>query len=240
MKLLIFLALLMGNILAYGEPLVIGVLKLAPPFSSEISKNSYVGFYIDLMQQICTRLNEQCTYKTTTLDNELNDLRSGLVDITFSSSPITPTTDKDYLYSLPYMPSTGQFLILNKANIPSVAALQGKKIGVIKASSLKQHLISQYTALDNIYEYANGADLLNALATHQVDSILLNSHTAKYITNNPVYNLKILQPPIDLGMGYGLVTLKKNAELIKKINTILLQIQADGTYVSIYNKYFGT
>ncbi|MFA1369849.1 transporter substrate-binding domain-containing protein, partial [Legionella pneumophila] len=42
-----------------------------------------------------------------------------------------------------------------------------------------------------------------------------------------------------IGNGYGILALKNNAPLIMKINKALLQIEKDGTYLEIYNTYFG-
>lgn len=240
MKLIIFLALLMGNVLTYGNQLTVGVLKFAPPFTSEIgNSNHYFGFCIDMMQEICSRLKASCHYKSADLGKQLEALRQGVVDVTFLTNPIDPEENKDYIFSLPYVPSTGQFVVLNGSNIHSIDELQDKKIGVLQASSLKKPILSRYTSLERVQEFAKSFDLLNALATHQVDAMLLNSSVAKYLANNAVYNLKMLGQPIELGMGYGIAALPKNAELVDKINKALLQMEHDGTYITIYNKYFG-
>lgn len=240
MKRLVGIMLLLGSLVAYGNPLTIGVIKVAPPFSSAIgNSNHYFGFCIDLMDELCLRMNIPCQYKATEVDKQLNDLREGFIDVTFLISPISPTDTNDYLYSLPYIPSSGQFLTLNNSEIHAVKDLKNKKIGVMQASALKKTVLIHYTSLDNIHEYENVTDLILALTTHKVDAILMNSSVAKYIINNTLDNLRIVGSPVQLGMGYGIIALKRNAEIINRINKALLQIEADGTYVSIYNKYFG-
>lgn len=226
--------------IAYGNQLIVGVLDFAPPFVSKISNgNHYTGFCIDLMDQICKRLDESCQYKSTSLDGQINDLRQGIIDITFLPSPITTTDDKDYLYSLPYIPSTGQFITLQKTNLQSLSELRNKKVGIIQAAAFNKSILTQYTSLNNIHEYSKFPDLIDALTAHQVDAILLNSSVAKYVINN-MENFHMLGAPIQLGMGYGMIALKKNAKIIDQINNTLLQMEADGTYVAIYNKYFGS
>jgi ABC-type amino acid transport substrate-binding protein len=240
MKLIIFLALFISNILAYGGQIVIGAIRVAPPFSQEIgSSNHYFGFCVDLIQEICNRLKDTCQYKGTDLDTQLNDLEQGVFDLTFSPTPINPTDYNNYIYSLPYIPSKGQFVTLNDYGIRSIEQLMGKKIGVLKASNLKEDVASRYTSLNNIYEYDQGTALINALYSHEVDSVLINSSVAKYMANNTITNLKMLGQPFDIGMGYGFIALKKNSDLINQINKILLQMESDGSYVALYNKYFG-
>jgi ABC-type amino acid transport substrate-binding protein len=240
MKLILFLALLVGNILAYGNPLTIGVINFAPPFSSAIGNSGhYFGFCIDLMDALCARINESCHYKETQIgQKQLEDLRRGTIDITFLTSPITLTNNTDYLFSLPYIPSTGQFLTSTDSKINSLDELPGKKIGVIQATDLKKTFLSKYTSPENIHEYAKMTDLLSALNSHQVDVILMNASVAKYVINN-LQHLKLVGQPIELGMGYGIIALKNKADIINKINKALLQMETDGSYVAIYKKYFG-
>jgi ABC-type amino acid transport substrate-binding protein len=243
MKLIIFLALFILNTLSYGKALQIGVVNFAPPFSSATATSTnnskhFYGFCIDLMDELCTRIQENCQYKETELGKkQLDDLRDGLIDITFLTSPVSDTNDKDYIYSLPYIPSRGQFLVSSGSEIDSLDDLVGKKIGYFQASSLKK-TIAQYTPLNNIKEYTQLPAMLDALSTHQVDALLINSSFAKYLMNN-VERLKPIGQPVDLGMGYGMIALKQNEALISRINKALLQIESDGTYTTIYNKYFG-
>jgi ABC-type amino acid transport substrate-binding protein len=254
MKLIIFLALLIVvNTLAYSKPLHIGVVNFAPPFSSAINLNTgktanpnkanethhFYGFCIDLMDEICVRIQETCHYKETELgEKQLNDLRKGTIDVTFLTSPVSSTTDKDYIYSLPYIPSRGQFIVPEGSKINSLDDLVGKKIGTFQASALKNTIVAKYTSLKNIKEYTQLTQMLDALNTHQVDALLINASFAKYLMNN-VERLKPIGKPMELGMGYGMIALKHNQALIDQINKALLQIESDGTYTTIYNKYFG-
>ncbi|HAT9397002.1 TPA: transporter substrate-binding domain-containing protein, partial [Legionella pneumophila subsp. pneumophila] len=41
------------------------------------------------------------------------------------------------------------------------------------------------------------------------------------------------------GSGYGIIALKNQSALIDKINHILLEMEKDGSYLRIYNEYFG-
>ncbi len=240
MKLIIFLVLFISNIVAYANPIMIGILKFAPPFSSEgTNKNQYTGFCVDLMQEICKRMGQPCQYQGTMPSKQMQELRQGRFDVTFSPSPITPIADSDLVFSQPLIPSMGQFVILKNANIHSVKDLDHEKIGVIKAMALKPNILSHYAPNSSLHEYPTGMELLNALNTHQVNAILVNSSIAKYLIKHDLYNLQQLGEPIDIGMGYGMVALKQNTVLIQKINDILTEMEADGTYLTIYNRYFG-
>ncbi|KTC69120.1 Putative ABC transporter arginine-binding protein 2 precursor [Legionella bozemanae] len=81
--------------------------------------------------------------------------------------------------------------------------------------------------------------MIMALLNNDVDAIIMNINMVKYLTINKVMNFQTVGQPIVLGNGYGIVALPKNTDLINRINEILLQIENDGTYTTIYNKYFG-
>ncbi|WP_058534356.1 transporter substrate-binding domain-containing protein [Legionella saoudiensis] len=240
MKLIVFLVLLLGNIFAYGAQLAVGVLRFVPPFASEIGHTGqFYGFCIELMNEICRRTGNTCQYKATEVGKQLEALRLGKVDVAFLPAPVVLTPNEDYLYSLPYLPSESQFMILNSnTSIHSIDDLRGKKIGVVKSSNLKNAVLRTFTPPNNVIEYDGINSLVSGITSKQVDALLLNSSVGKYIINN-VQNLKTIGKPIDIGMGYGIVALKKNAPEIKKINAALLQMESDGTYETIYKKYFG-
>ncbi|MDR3503985.1 MAG: transporter substrate-binding domain-containing protein [Legionella sp.] len=240
MKLIAFLALLLGHIFAYGAKVEVGVLRFVPPFASEVGHTGqFYGFCIELMNEICKRTGNACEYKATDVDKQLAALRLGKVDVAFLPAPVVLTPNEDYLYSLPYLPSQSQFMILNGNNtIHSIDDIRGKKIGVLKSNNLKNTVLRKFTAPDHVIEYDGINGLVSGITSGQVDALLLNSSVSKYVINN-VQNLKMIGKPIDIGMGYGIVALKKNAQLINKINAALLQMESDGTYEIIYKKYFG-
>ncbi|RYW67113.1 ABC transporter substrate-binding protein, partial [Legionella pneumophila] len=51
--------------------------------------------------------------------------------------------------------------------------------------------------------------------------------------------LKLIGDKIPIGSGYGIIALKNQSALIDKINHILLEMEKDGSYLRIYNEYFG-
>lgn len=237
MKKIIFLALLASNIFAYSANIIVGVGKFAPPFSAVDTSNHYFGFCIDLINELCKRMNDTCEYKSVMDEGIEASLTKGIVDVSLTPTPISPDVSPEYIFSMPYMTSSGQF-ITNNPNIKSLKDLQGKKIGIINESNLKTILLG-YTPIENVKEFSQLPSLIEALNNNDIDAILLNVNILKNLINNQIINFRLVGKPINIGNGYGLLALKKNAALIEKINKALLQIENDGTYEGIYNKYFG-
>ncbi|HAT8178950.1 TPA: transporter substrate-binding domain-containing protein [Legionella pneumophila] len=245
MKRIVFILLFISNFLVYSESLKVGILQFAPPFSSKSDKsNHYYGFVIDLMNRICNRLQEKCEYIPIPKEGELKGLEQGIFDIVFSSTPITTSlSDTYHRYSLPYLTSDGQFLTLKENSINTLNDINFKKIGFFKINFQQSPLLKKYDATSTLIEFTDPAELVNALTTKKIDVILINYQAARYIVNNlnPTEDnhLKLIGDKIPIGSGYGIIALKNQSALIDKINDILLEMEKDGSYLQIYNEYFG-
>ncbi|STY28862.1 arginine-binding periplasmic protein [Legionella wadsworthii] len=239
-KQIIFITLFCYTLFAYGNQMVVGVLKFAPPFSSVDSENHYFGFSIDLMNEICKRINISCTFKATDLNSQAQDLNNGDIDVTTLPSPLPANGSEDYAFSLPYITSKGQFVALQKSTIQSIDDIKNKKIGALQATLFQFNILPIYTPKEKIKTYSKITSLIEAVNNHEVDAALLNENVAKYLLfNKTLDGFQLVGQPIVTGNGYGIISLKKNAPLIDKINKALLEIETDGTYLKIYNKYFG-
>jgi ABC-type amino acid transport substrate-binding protein len=240
MKILAFVILISANILAYGSPIKVGVLKFAPPFSSVTGNGTtHFGFVIDVMNSICKRMNEECVYKSTPLEKNKEWLDQGIIDVSFIPTPIS-SSQSQYLFSLPYFASNGQFISMHNSNINNLDDLKNHiKIGVVKTTLSEALTDSKYAVGNDIKVYDKVSDLFTALSTQEINVLFINARIAKYVTHNGALNFKLVGPKVDIGQGYGVMALKSNNMLIKKINTALLEIEADGTYIKIFNKYFG-
>lgn len=238
MKRLLVIVLLLLNSLAHSDALTVGVLKFAPPFSAQSGNgNHFFGFAVDLMDAICLRIEQQCTYVGIELDQQLQDLEDGNIDLVIAPNPIQPSMG-NYRFSLPYLASNGQFISLKNSGINSIAELKNRQLGVLRYSLFQSLIQSQFADAAHIKEYLTFSDLLTALINQQVDAIIFNDSVANFVVNNNMDNLKLVGNKIPMGNGYGILALKKNTPLLGQINKALLSIEADGTYINIYNRYF--
>lgn len=235
-KSIMFSAMMTSSLFSHSTPIVVGVSKTDPPFSAVDASNHYFGFCIDLINEICKRLNEPCQYKAMQVDKQIEQLNNGEFDITFSPSPVSDTETQNYMYTIPYMTSNGEFLTTDP-KIKSIEDIKNKRIGALQGSQLDNMLLA-YTSKKNITDYPTFPVLLSAVLDNEVDAIIVNVNLAKYLINNKIITFQPVGQPIVLGNGYGFIALKKNADLVKKIDAIILQMENDGTYLSIYNKYF--
>ncbi len=238
MKRIVCICLLLCNFFVYSAPIKVGVLEYAPPFSSKADDNHYFGFIIDLMDIVCKRLNRECVYVATPLGDKLDALTQGKIDLSFAPSPISSSIPDNFIYSLPFLASHGQFVALKDSDIDSISDIKHKKIGVLKFTLFESVILNNYDFDNDVVPFDKLTDLITAFTTKKVDCIMMNYSFAHYLLNTTGQNFKLVGGKIAIGNGYGILALKVNAELIDNINHILLDMESDGSYLQIYNRYF--
>ncbi|WP_165476862.1 transporter substrate-binding domain-containing protein [Legionella fairfieldensis] len=239
MNRLFLLPLLLSAFLLHAEPLRIGTLVYNPPFEVEAdNKKHFYGFDIDLMLEICARIKADCDFIPLTFEQIFSELLADRIKLGLGSISITPSRKANFLFSLPYLASKGQFITNNTSSFINMDEIQGKRIGTVKGTVFKAVVLAHYNNVGEIIEYPTLSATFHALSNDKVDVIITDRQTAKYwhATNSTLFRL--IGDAIPAGIGYGIMAGKKETYLIHQINNTLMAMEADGSYLKIYNRYF--
>lgn len=240
MKFILFFILLCTQPLSYAQSLLIGTTPQNPPFSSIAdTKDNFYGFDIDIMGAICQRIKAHCKFTPILFRNLATELAAGKIDIAIAAIIIGSFTENNFIYSLPYLESNAQFLSKKKSPIATPQDIINKKVGVRRGTPFKNLALTIYQNNITILEYDRVEDLLNALNDNSVDIMLTNAAAARYWFSNNSNLYKLIGIQIPTGQGYGIMTNHSQDKLIQQINQALLAMEADGTYLQIYSRYFG-
>lgn len=240
-RLLIIIFMIGLVTVSFGATLKVGVGVSGSPIVEKVSTQQgpyYFGFCIDLMNTICARINQNCVYKQITLNDQFDLLNNGDIDLLVLVSPYSPRDLKQYAMSIPYAVSKIQFVTLQNSPIDDLEDIKNKKIGVMKDTFYNLLLESPFHKQNQIIAYKTDLELFADLAQKKIDVIVLNNVIAYRLKINNLYNIKLVGKDIPLGQGYGIIALPDKAPLIDEINKTILNLQKDGTYVSIYQKYY--
>ncbi len=240
MRLLTILCLLCHFTLSAAETLKIGVHAFTPPLSMVADKEGdYNGFSVEIMTTICKRLKANCTFQSIIFPKMFAALEAKQIDLAVSNITITKAREKLWLFSLPYLTSPAQFIVRGDSKINNINELFTKKIGVQQSSDFIPFLKGIYGDSVKLVVYPQAAQELAALTNKEVDAVIADGQIAEYWRSNNSKLFKLLGKPMPLGLGYGIMALKSSEALIARIDKILVDIRADGTYLKIYNTYFG-
>lgn len=230
-------SLLINNSLHAGN-IVIGTSAYNPPFEMATGNNGkFFGFEIDLMDEMCKRLKDTCQYKALTFEKLLQEVGNGKVDLALSGVTITEERQLSSIFSMPYLISKAELLTKSTSQISDVNDVSGKTIGIEAGTVFKTFIQTRFPDA-KIKEYNTQQDLLQAIGNGDIDLIMLDYVTAQYWINNNDRLFKPVGSAMNLGTGYGIMTTQDKSELIYRINKALNDMQNDGTYLSIYKRYF--
>ncbi len=239
MKRSFFLLLLFALPLIHAQNVLIGTTIDNPPFNAMAdTKDHFFGFDIDIMGEICRRSKLNCQFKPLTFNDLFTTLKAGKIDFAIAGIIITANREHQFLFGLPYLNSTAQFMTLKNSRIKTPKDIIRKRVGVRLGTPFKTLASGLYKDQITIVEYPKVSDLLEGLSNGAVDVVLMDSLAAKnWLTNNSnLYNLVGSQLPV--GNGYAIMTTPDQARLIAQMNQELLSMEADGTYLTLYKRYF--
>ncbi|KTD18484.1 arginine 3rd transport system periplasmic binding protein [Legionella lansingensis] len=229
----ILLAILLLETNFASANIVVGNISFKPPFVTQEG-----GFDIDLMLIICSRLNETCQFKPMMFPDLFDALQEKKIDLAIGGITISPIRETEYIFSYPYAVCRGQFLLLEEYGIHSIEELFGSKIGVIRGTSLEDFLVHKFGDKFTLALFDSPMEVIAALNNKEIKAAFLDQPLAVYWDQHDGGKFILIGNPFLVGEGYGVMALPENAELIEKINKVLLEIERDGTYLQLYSTYF--
>lgn len=223
------------------DVIVMGTNATFPPFE-EIQGNEIVGFDVDISKIIAEKLGKTLKVEDMEFNQLLGAVASGKVDFVAAGMTVDEERAKQVDFSDNYFVSK-QVIIVKEDNDNIVEAedLVDKKVGV-QLGTTGDIFVSGYTSEENggtieVIQFDKGALAVAELSLGKIDAVVLDEEPAKKIVAN-YEGVKIIEAPF-INENYALAVKKGNTELLEDINEILAEIQADGTYDALCEKYFG-
>jgi len=198
------------------------------------------GFDVEIMGAIAQQLGLKLEWKKANFDTIFTALAAGSFDAVAAASTIKPDRLQVVDFSDPYY-NARQSLTVNTSKTPSITSTDqlpsGSVIGVQKGTTGKDWATANLAPKGmQIKTYTNAPDAFTDLEAGNITGVINDEPSSEAeVKNRP--DLKVVEP-IDTGEHYGIAVAKTNPGLTAAINTALKAIIADGTYKTIFNKYF--
>ena len=219
---------------------VVGAEATFAPFEFQNEQKEIVGFDVDIMHAIADKGGFKIKFVNTPFEGIFNFLAQGDRDLIASAITITDERKQTVDFSDPYFDSTQYIVVPKGSKVTKFTDLKTLSVGVQSATTgdeAVQKLLGKSNPKIKRMESAMMA--LKELEGGGVDAVVLDTGLVKnYIKNNPTEGFHAITDPDFPKEYYGIAVKKGNAELLAKVNTGLAAIKADGTYQTIYNKYF--
>ena len=210
-----------------------------PPYGYMDDKGEYVGFDLDLAQEVCNR--KGWTLKKQPIDWDAKDmeLSSGAIDCIWNGFTIQGREDS-YEWTIPYVDNSQVFVTKSDSGITKLSDLTDKRVGVQKDSSAlaalegdSADLAGTFKELIQYEDYNTGFMDLEAGA---IDALAIDIGVANYQIAKKGDGFIILDEQL-ASEQYGVGFLKGNTELRDEVEAVLKEMADDGTILKIAKNY---
>lgn len=220
---------------------VVGTDAAYAPFESQNDKGEIVGFDMDVVTAIAQKGGFEVKFINTPWEGIFNTLAQGDRDLVVSAVTITDERKQTMDFSTPYFDAYQLIAVKTDSKITKFNDLKKLKVGVQNGTTGDEVVTKlQGKSSTNIKRFESTPLALKELEAGGVEAVVAdNGVIVNYVANNSGAGFKTVSDKAFAPEQYGIAFKKGNTELIEKFNTGLAAIRADGTYDTIYKKYFG-
>ena len=228
---------LLDQVKARGT-LRIGCEGTFPPFDSKAANGDLVGFDVDIAKAVAAKLGVKPEFVTTEWSGIIAGLQAGKFDVIVNQVGITPERQKVLDFSPGYTFS-GAELIQRKnddRSFKSLEDLKGHKLGVGLGTNYMD-MAKSVPGID-VKTYPGAPEYLSDLAAGRIDAALNDRLMVAYLLKNSQLPLRS-GAMVGSGNPSGIPFKKGNPKFAKAIDDAMTQLEADGTFAKISDKWFG-
>ena len=224
-----------------GKTFTVGFDASFPPYGYQ-ENGEYVGFDLDLAQEVCDRNGWEIVKTPIDWDAKNIELNGGSIDCIWNGFTMNGRED-DYTWTPAYINNTQVFAVNKNSGIKKAANLAGKNVLVQADSSALaalqdeentdiKALADSFGSLTQVPDYESA---LMELEAGSADAVAMDEGVAltKQAQND---NIVILDDVISQEQ-YGIAFKKGNDELRDQVWSTLLEMEKDGTVDKIAAKY---
>ena len=224
-----------------GKKFTVGFDASFPPYGYQ-ENGEYVGFDLDLAQEVCDRNGWELVKTPIDWDAKNIELNGGSIDCIWNGFTMNGRED-DYTWTPAYINNTQVFAVNKNSGIKKADDLAGKNVLVQADSSALaalqdeentdiKALADSFGSLTQVPDYESA---LMELEAGSADAVAMDEGVAltKQAQND---NIVILDDVISQEQ-YGIAFKKGNDELRDQVWSTLLEMEKDGTVDKIAAKY---
>ena len=209
------------------------------PFEFE-EDGEYVGFDIDIINEIADRVGFDIELETTNFDGIIPGLQTGTFDISIAGITITDERAEVVDFTSPYYKSGLRIGVpVDNTTIHSVDDLAGLTIATRLGSTSADYIDNNLEgATPNTYEQLDQAYL--SVEGGGSDAVLYDAPNVEYYIQTAGQDTLMTVGELLEAQDYGIAVSRGNEELVSAMNTALAEMIEDGTYAEIATEWFGS
>ncbi len=224
---------------------VVGLDDTFAPMGFRDEAGEIVGFDIDLAKEAARRMGVEAEFKPVDWDGVIFELKSKKIDMVWNGMTITEERKKQIAFSDVYY--TGEQIAITRAgsDIKSISDLAGKVVGTQMGSTsyfaLEKNPV--FSDVKGVKKYTSNVEALLDLEAGRIEAVIIDSMVGRYYaTKKEEKEGKDIFAFVDDSLAneyVGIGIRKEDQTLVSEINRVMAEMKADGTFDTIYAKWFG-
>jgi polar amino acid transport system substrate-binding protein len=214
------------------------------PFSFYGEDGRRTGFEIDFLREFARRWLDDpnaVTYLPVPTDARIPTLQRGRADLIAAALTRTPERAELVDFSLTYFEDGQRLLVPDASDIASVCDLRGRKVAAIGGATSLDTIRAAaadcgFELGDDLVTFRRHADAVQALLAGEVDAFTSDGVALRNFAEGQP--LKVVGEPFSQE-PYAFAVPKGDERLRQLIDQTLRDMEQDGTYASIYQRWFG-
>ncbi len=223
---------------------VMGLDDTFAPMGFRDEKNEIVGFDVDLANEVFKRNDLELILQPIDWTMKEAELNAGNIDMIWNAYTINDERKEKVAFTKPYLDNSQVIITLAGSDINVKKDLAGKKVAAqtgssaVDAMNTEPELVKAFDGGEPVLFDTNHEAFMD-LEAKRVDAVVADEVLARYyIKQKGVEKYTILDE--DFGdEEYGIGFRKQDNKLLEMVEKTLDDMRKDGTYDSIYQKWFG-
>lgn len=220
----------------------VGMMGTYAPYNFLNDKKEMDGFDADIAREVAKRLGVEVEFVSQEFSGLIPSLQSKKIDAVISQMTITDERKQALDFSEGYI--TNQVKIIVKSDNNDITKLEdfkGKTIGVGLGTNDETYLRNEVLPKVGDFTIKTYDDVISSLKdlnAGRIDATINNLYALKPIVDANGFDIKAVGEPIKSDQA-GIAVRKNNPELVAALNDALQGMKDDGTYNTIFKKWFG-
>ncbi|MBI5651978.1 MAG: transporter substrate-binding domain-containing protein [Chloroflexi bacterium] len=224
-----------------GRALKVGSDTTYPPFESVDKDKKIVGFDVELVDEICKKVNCKATFNTADFDGLMVAVNNKTYDFSVSGWTITDERAKAVDFGLAYMPNTEVLLVrADEARIKEPEDLKKPEFIVAVQLGTTNAITAKKLVADGnkqVKEFQDFPAAVQALLNKQADAVVIDTFAASQLLEDNKGKIKLTGK--QFGESFlGFVFRKGDAELKNAFDAGLKAVYKDGTWGKLCEKWW--
>jgi len=219
--------------------LIVGVRNDFPPLGYLDADGKNTGFEVDLARYLARQLlGDERKLRVTPAPpgSRITILHAGLADMLIAAVTVTEDRAAVFAFSEPYFLSGSLLLVPKTSAIQDLRDVTGRRVAVIEGS-IQEGGLERVAPAATPVKFWRVSEAVEALRAGRVDALAEDDILVLALARqNPDLAAvgKLFRP-----RPYAVAMRKGDPDLLAWVNDQLRKAKADGTYDTLWNKYFG-